>query len=79
MKTFPVLILSILFISFQMACTEKKRSSNSQPEEIKAYNLDFNWGEGGPNAFAAPGLWADAAPSEHIKWYKDYDWVIRKE
>jgi hypothetical protein len=39
--------------------------------EIRAYNLDFNWGEGGPNAFAAPGLWADANPKEHIRWYKD--------
>lgn len=39
--------------------------------EIRAYNLDFNWGDGGPNAFAEPGLWADANPEEHIKWYKD--------
>ena len=30
---------------------------------------DFNWGPGGPNGFAAPGLWADAAPVEHLAWY----------
>ena len=38
---------------------------------IKAYDLDFNWGEGGPNGFARPGLWADASPQDQIKWYKD--------
>jgi len=42
----------------------------SQPSEpIKAFCIDFNWGEGGPNEFAVPGLWADASPSEHIAWY----------
>ena len=37
---------------------------------IKAYCIDFNWGEGGPNAFAKPGLWADADPAQHVAWYK---------
>ena len=41
------------------------------PETIKSYCIDFNWGEGGPNGFAAFGLWADADPLEHIKWYED--------
>jgi Hypothetical glycosyl hydrolase 6 len=36
---------------------------------IKAFSIDFNWGEGGPNAFARPGLWADANPEEHVNWY----------
>ena len=36
---------------------------------IKAYCIDFNWGPGGPNAFTAPGVWADADPKEHINWY----------
>ncbi len=40
-----------------------------QPEPIKAFCIDFNWGEGGPNEFARPGLWADASPSEHVAWY----------
>lgn len=44
-------------------------SDNS--ENIRSYSLDFNWGEGGPNAFAAPGLWSDADPSDHIRWYKE--------
>ena len=38
--------------------------------EIKAFCIDFNWGPGGPNGFAAPGLWADADPAEHVAWYK---------
>jgi hypothetical protein len=42
-----------------------------RPEIIKSYCLDFNWGEGGPNSFAAPGLWADVNPAEQVKWYKD--------
>ena len=39
-------------------------------EAIKAYCIDFNWGEGGPNGFARPGLWADADPARHVAWYK---------
>lgn len=40
------------------------------PEEIKAYCIDFNWGPGGPNDFAQPGLWAEADPAAHVAWYK---------
>jgi hypothetical protein len=40
------------------------------PAEIKAYDIDFNWGPGGPNGFARPGLWAEADPAEHVAWYK---------
>jgi hypothetical protein len=40
------------------------------PEVIKAYDLDFNWGPGGPNGFARPGLWAEADPARHVAWYK---------
>lgn len=61
----------ILFLFIYTGCTEKKNNASQEVQEIRAYNLDFNWGEGGPNAFAAPGLWADADPSQHIKWYKD--------
>ena len=39
-------------------------------DAIKAYCIDFNWGEGGPNGFARPGLWADADPARHVAWYK---------
>ena len=69
------IVVSILFLG----CMEKKKTTakieaESTPieiDKIKAYDLDFNWGKGGPNAFAEPGLWADADPKEHIKWYKD--------
>jgi hypothetical protein len=40
------------------------------PAEIKAFNIDFNWGPGGPNAFPNPGRWADADPGEHVAWYQ---------
>ena len=38
-------------------------------EAIRAFCVDFNWGPGGPNGFAPPGLWADANPEEHLVWY----------
>ena len=41
------------------------------PAEIKSFNIDFNWGPGGPNKFPNPGRWADADPKEHVAWYKD--------
>lgn len=37
-------------------------------EKIKAFNIDFNWGAKGP---AEPGLYAQADPAEHIRWYLD--------
>ena len=38
---------------------------------IKAFCSDFNWGPGGPNGFARPGLWADADPARHVAWYEE--------
>ena len=35
-------------------------SARAANDPIKAFCIDFNWGEGGPNGFAKPGLWADA-------------------
>jgi len=40
------------------------------PEPIRAFCVDFNWGPGGPNGFAKPGLWADADPARHVAWYE---------
>lgn len=40
------------------------------PEPIKAFCIDFNWGPGGINGFAKPGLWADADPEQHVAWYQ---------
>jgi hypothetical protein len=67
MKTLPLFLIFTAFAFWSCTSPEKL----PEIKDIKAYNLDFNWGEGGPNAFAAPGLWADANPEEHIKWYKD--------
>jgi hypothetical protein len=39
-------------------------------QRIKAFCIDFNWGPGGVNAFAGPGVWADASPEEHVRWYE---------
>jgi hypothetical protein len=40
------------------------------PKDIKAYCLDFNWRPSGPNAFAKPGLWADADPAQRLAWHR---------
>lgn len=70
MKKLRLIVPILVFIFLFERCTESNNSTTNV-ETIKAYNLDFNWGDGGPNAFAAPGLWADASPEAHIKWYKN--------
>ena len=67
MKRSLFLLLVLLFLIVN-AC---RNGQADLPQSIKAFDIDFNWGEGGPNAFAKPGLWADADPAEHIKWYSD--------
>ena len=66
MKKNNLFILGIL-LAFLSGCGTTP--SEREIEEIRAYDIDFNWGEGGPNGFAKPGLWADANPADHINWY----------
>ena len=62
-------LVSLLIL---VACSRQKDHEKTlEAKDIQAYCIDFNWGEGGPNAFAKPGLWADADPGEHVQWYKD--------
>lgn len=49
---------------------EMIRSGAVLPEPVEAFCVDFNWGPGGPNGFAPPGLWADADPASHVAWYE---------
>jgi len=35
-------------------CSCKSSVQPVSEEPIRAYNIDFNWGEGGPNGFAKP-------------------------
>ncbi len=51
-------------------CLPVAAADAQPPEPIQAFCIDFNWGEGGPNGFARPGLWADADPAAHVAWYK---------
>jgi len=46
------------------------RNKAPLPEPVRAYCVDFNWGPGGPNGFAPPGLWANADPARHLAWYQ---------
>jgi hypothetical protein len=45
-------------------------SDGAENSPVKAFCIDFNWGPGGPNGFAGPGVWADASPEEHVQWYE---------
>jgi uncharacterized lipoprotein YddW (UPF0748 family) len=59
----------ITFLIIFYSCNNTSKEADVEP--IRAYNIDFNWGEGGPNGFAKPGLWSDANPEDHVKWYAD--------
>ena len=63
--------ISITLLAASLLHCKPKHDIPDNAEKIKAYSLDFNWGEGGPNAFAAPGLWAEANPADHVRWYKE--------
>ncbi len=58
-------VLLIILISFQFLLVDCTTQKQETEEPIQAFCIDFNWGDGGPNAFAKPGLWADANPAEH--------------
>jgi hypothetical protein len=62
-------LLSVLILLIFLISGCKTKTSSDDPVLIKAYDIDFNWGDGGPNGFAAPGLWADADPEAHVNWY----------
>lgn len=66
MEKFTFLVVLII-ISISGGCKNILQKEVNEP--IKAYDIDFNWGEGGPNGFAKPGLWADANPVDHVNWY----------
>lgn len=38
-------------------------------EKIKAFCIDFNWSPEG--RFAPPGMYAQASPEEHFRWYRE--------
>jgi len=64
-------LISITALTAVLLNCNPKQDKSDSFENIKSYSLDFNWGEGGPNAFAAPGLWAEANPANHLRWYKE--------
>ena len=66
-----IYIMAITGLTAMLLTCNPKQDQSESFGNIKGYCLDFNWGEGGPNAFAAPGLWADADPADHIRWYKE--------
>ena len=55
---------------FANAAIELIKKNENNIEKTKALNIDFNWGMGGPNRFAGPGVYAHADPKAHVDWYK---------
>ncbi len=66
-RRFLVVGIGVLLLVSPVLGVENQQSQ--QPHEIHAFCIDFNWGPGGPNGFAKPGLWADADPQSHVDWY----------
>ena len=62
-----VLSITLLAVSLRNPASAQHLAPAQDP--IKAFCIDFNWGPGGVNGFAGPGVWADASPQEHIRWY----------
>jgi hypothetical protein len=71
MKEKIFLILIVIAGILLDGCSGGKKHSETSPDPIKAYNIDYNWGPGGAHGFARPGLWADANPDSLMKWYED--------
>ena len=63
-------IIATLVLTTRVPALAQSRLAVPPPKDIKAYCIDFNWGAGGPNGFAKPGLWADADPAKHVAWYR---------
>lgn len=70
MKPGLPLLFALLVSAWPGRAGQAGPSRPAVPDEIRAYDIDFNWGPGGPNGFAKPGLWADADPAAHVAWYR---------
>lgn len=66
-----IFFLPVICLFFFSCNSQNDPNEKLEYQKIQAYGIDFNWGKGGPNSFAAPGLWASANPKKHIQWYKD--------
>ena len=62
MKKNNLFIVAILITSLFGCGTTSQKPGN---EEIRAYDIDFNWGEGGPNGFAKPDRKSTRLNSSH--------------
>ena len=61
-----------VFVSVVLLATGRfaAAADENAPSAIKAFCIDFNWGPKGINGFAGPGVWADASPEDHVRWYE---------
>jgi hypothetical protein len=80
--SYPILMAAIILCSCPLGASvgflprepdSEPQKTRSAAERIFALDIDFNWNVPGPktyiNAYAPPGLWADASPRTHADWY----------
>ncbi|MBN1290825.1 MAG: hypothetical protein JXB48_03220 [Candidatus Latescibacteria bacterium] len=62
--------VSTLTAGYVTSCAseDKNNIKNIKFKPVKAFCIDFNWATG---AVAPPGMYAQANPAEHIRWYLD--------
>lgn len=67
------LFMRIILFTCTLMLSFESMSQSSKVQGIRAYNIDYNGDPNGGyiNAFAKPGLWADADPEELMEWYED--------
>ena len=71
MSIIPTNLFAGLVLISTLFCGCRNQVKNMTVDAIKAYCIDFNWETEGAHGFAKPGLWSDADPEKHIKWYQD--------
>ncbi|MBN1343332.1 MAG: hypothetical protein JXQ73_11665 [Phycisphaerae bacterium] len=70
LRTALISLNAVLLVAVAGTQPAHAEQNPTSPKKIKAFCIDFNWGAGGPNGFARPGLWASASPAMHVQWYK---------
>ena len=71
MKKNILLLTLAAIVALFSGCKGSDKNNVTADESIRAFNIDYNWGQGGAHGFAKPGLWADANPETLMKWYED--------
>jgi len=59
---------SVALSGYAFSCRARDAGNRTSHKPVKAFCIDFNWGPGGA---APPGMYAQADPDEHVRWYQE--------